>query len=409
MNALQKTANEAWQLYRGRGQISSKLLRSHVYRAWERSHTQKASPLHMKAEQLSAVETERLLQEKSDLIEAARPYMLALSAAAGRERHAAMLGDAQANVLDVVADEATLHGPNGFPGPGSMLQEALSGANGIGTPLIENAYVELVGAEHFIQGFHVYTCQGIPIVGPGQEIVGVLSSSVRRPEASQRLREIMIVAAQGIGAELIARQWESMLQHANHVQHAQFSPENLENLRQDLLQLYSAWRMHIELAALHLSRSTQDQRPESGLRLLEAASRAIERFREQSMLCLRLTSPDPGLCDRFQVRSVLDLMTELLATEARMRRVTVLMSGPQDAWITANQRRLEKYVLRLFLEGLNAAEGDVLKVDVFPHSAARPLEIRFTSRPDSKAYTSHTALLISEQGAMTIEPCRSTL
>lgn len=401
MNFLQQTAGEAWQLYRGRGQISNTLLRSHVYRAWERSHIQKASPLHMKAEQLSALATERLLAEKDDLIQAARPYMQALSSAAGHEKHAAMLGDERAIVLDVLADAATLHGPDGFPGPGSMLQEALSGANGIGTPLMENAYAELVGAEHFIQGFHIYTCQGIPIIGPGQQVVGVLSTSVRRPEASHRLREIMLVAAQGIGAELIVRQWESMLQQM--VQHAQLSQGILEKLRQDLVQIYSAGRMHVELAALHLGRTNHDQRPEAGLRLLDAAARAMESFREQSLLCLRLASQGTDPCDWFQVRSVLDPIADLLATEARVQRVTVLMSGPKDTWIYTDRRRLEKCVLRLFLEGLGAAEGSVLKVDVFSRDDVLSLGICFTSRPDSKVHASHTALLVSAQGAITIE------
>lgn len=402
MNLLHQTAIHAWQLYRGRGQISKKLLRSHVYRAWERSHIQRASPLHMKAEQLSASTTERLLAEKFNLIQAARPYIQALSSAAGPEKHAAMLGDERAIVLDVVADEATLHGPNGFPGPGSILQEALSGANGIGTPLVENAYAELVGAEHFIQGFHAYTCQGIPIVGPGQQVVGVLSTSVRRPEASQRLREIMIVAAQGIGAELFVRQWESTLQQM--VQHAPFSEAVLEKLRQDLVQLYSAGRMHVELAAAHLSRMTHEQRPDAGLRLLDAAARALERFREQSLLCLRLASQGADPCDWFQVRTVLNPIAELLSTEARICKVTVLTSGPQDAWIYADRRRLERSVLRLFLEGLHAAEGSILSMDVVPHADPLSLEIRFTSRSDSQAHASYSALFVSAQGAITIEP-----
>jgi transcriptional regulator of acetoin/glycerol metabolism len=404
MNLLHKTASEAWQLYSGRGQISNTLLRSHVYRAWERSHIQKASPLHMKAEQLSALVTERLLMEKSDLIQAARPYMQALSSAAGQEKHAVMLGDESAIVLDVHADAATLHGPDGFPGPGSILQEALSGANGIGTPLMENAYAELVGAEHFIQGFHVYTCQGIPIVGLGQKVVGVLSTSVRRPEASQRLREIMLVAAQGIGAELIVRQWESMIQQM--VQHAQLSQGILEKLRQDLVQLYSAGRMRVELAALHLSRTPLDQRPEGGFRLLDAAARAMESFREQSALCLRLASEGAEPCAWFQIRTVLNPIVDLLSTETRVQKVTVLVSGPQDMWIYTDRRRLEKCVLRLFLEGLIAAQGSVLQVDVFSRDDAGSQGIRFTSRPDSKIYASCTTLLVSAQGAITIESGR---
>jgi hypothetical protein len=272
---------------------------------------------------------------------------------------------------------------------------------------MENGYAELVGAEHFIQGFHLYTCQGIPILGPGQQIVGVLSTSLQRPEASQRLREIMIVAAQGIGAELIVREWESMLQ--SMLQHAQLSPETLEKLRQDLIQLYSAGRMHVELAALHLSRMEHEQRPEAGHRLLNAAARAMERFREQSLLCLRLASQGADPCDWFHVCSVLNPIAELLATEAHICQVTVLRSGPQDAWIYADRRQLERNVLRLFLEGLHAAKGSILSMDVVPHADPLSLEIRFTSRSDSQAHASRSALFVSAQGAITIERQSNTM
>lgn len=401
MEPIHQTASEAWQLYRRRGQISSTLLRSHVYRAWERAHILKASPLHMKAEQLSAQATEQLLSKKMDLIQAARPYMQALSSAAGRERHAAMLGDSDAIVLDVVADEATLHGSDGFPEPGSILQEALSGSNGIGTPLVENAYAELVGAEHFIQGFHHYTCQGVPIVGPGNQVVGVLSTSVRRPEASQRLREIMIVAAQGIGAELLLRQLEAMVQQI--VRHAQLSEGVMDKLRQDLVQIYTAGRMNVEVAALQLSRGSDASTLKSAGRLLEVAARAMEKFRKLSTLCLNLARSDSSPREWVHVNSVIDQIEDLLTTEARIKKVIIIHSGTADAVINTDRRLLEKSLLRVLLSGLNAAEGHILKVEVLPLMDGASYEIAVIPILGSQVPVAHAVLKLEGTGTISME------
>jgi sigma-54 dependent transcriptional regulator, acetoin dehydrogenase operon transcriptional activator AcoR len=152
-----KAAFRAHEQYVSIGKLSPALLREPVFRAWERSHLQGASALRAKAIQLEPLETERLLESKKEIILAAQPYLRALSKAAGSVPHAAMLGDAQAIVLDVKGDEQTVHGPVSVPGPGSLLDEGACGANGIGTPLAEGAYAELVGPEHFIGGFHPFT------------------------------------------------------------------------------------------------------------------------------------------------------------------------------------------------------------------------------------------------------------
>src|SRR5512134_4154864 len=170
---------DAWRRYVSTGALARTRLRDPIFRAWERCHDLGTSPLQPKAESLSAAATERLLAEKSEFLGAARPYMAALSRAAGSERHAAMLGDDRGVVLDIVGDEQTVHGPEPFPGPGALLAEEVSGANGIGTPLAGAEYVELVGPEHFIGGFHVFTCQGVPVRAPDGAVTGVISTSVR--------------------------------------------------------------------------------------------------------------------------------------------------------------------------------------------------------------------------------------
>ena len=128
----------------------------------------------------------------------------------------------------------------------------------------------------------------------------------------------------------------------------------------------------------------------------------MESFRAQSSLCLRLASQGTDSCEWFQLRTVLEPIANLLATEARVQKVFVMMSGPQDLWIHADRRRLEQGVLRLFLEGLSAGAGSVLKVDVFSCHDALSLGIGFTARSDSKVHASYKTLLVSAQGAITI-------
>jgi transcriptional regulator of acetoin/glycerol metabolism len=57
LNLQSSEAAEAGRLYVQKGALAKSLLRHHVYRAWERSHLQKASALAMKAEGLSQIET----------------------------------------------------------------------------------------------------------------------------------------------------------------------------------------------------------------------------------------------------------------------------------------------------------------------------------------------------------------
>jgi transcriptional regulator of acetoin/glycerol metabolism len=348
---------EAWLLYKGRHQISTKLLRPHIFRAWERSHVLGASPLQPKAERLSLANTQRLLVEKADLLQAARPYMRALSTAAGHERHAAMLSDEAAVVLDVVGDDATVLDPT-FPGAGSILTEELSGANGIGTPLAEGRYLEIVGVEHFIEGFHAFTCQGLPIRSLDGRVVGSLSTSVRKQEASGRLREIFMVAARGIEAELALRQLERRIADVIMVEPESTLP--LERLQQDVIQAYTVGKMSVELASLYW----HDEPGMDGRSLLVDAGRAIETFKEQSRLCIDLASSEQGTPEPLAILRLLERIEQLLTTEARIYKVDLMHGECADVIVVADRRSLERRVMRLLLAGLAAAAGGYLRIEV---------------------------------------------
>ncbi|MFN6558622.1 MAG: hypothetical protein RMY28_002300 [Nostoc sp. ChiSLP01] len=146
MSSQTSNVLEAGRIYRSIGAIPPDLLRADIYRAWERSHLQGANPHTLQAERLSSLDTERLLEKHTYLLNAVRPYFRILSQAAGRERHAVMLSNHEAILVDVIGDEQTIHGPEPFPLPGALLSEAVAGANGIGTTLAEENYTEIVAA-----------------------------------------------------------------------------------------------------------------------------------------------------------------------------------------------------------------------------------------------------------------------
>jgi transcriptional regulator of acetoin/glycerol metabolism len=156
-----------------------------------------------RADILPALDTVALLKHESGLIKVAAPFLNALSRAAGDERHAAMLSDGSGRVLKIVADPLTLNDPN-FPQAGSLLSEAVAGANGIGTALAEGHYVELVGPEHYIEGFHIFTCQGVTLAGALGRPAGVLSMSLRRAEAASKVRDVLFCASEAAECELLA-------------------------------------------------------------------------------------------------------------------------------------------------------------------------------------------------------------
>lgn len=348
-------AREAWRRYVSTGALARSFLRDPVYRAWERCHLLGASAQQPRAETLSPSATESHVARRAAFVAAAQPYMTALSHAAGRERHAAMLGDEDGIVLDIVGDEETVHGPEPFPGPGALLAEQVSGANGIGTPLAEGDYLELVGPEHFIGGFHVFTCQGVPVHAPDGSVAGVISTSVRRVEASQRLRDILLCAARGMEAELLRARLEEDLQRM--LTGAGDVP--LARLREDLVQSFASARLRLESAARRASRGDRD----ATLAVIAEARGAIERFRAQASLWRELAAGGAGAPRPFGLHERTAAIAELLRTEARIRGADLVLFAAEPVHAVADVRAVSRELLSVLVSALrDAANGGAVRV-----------------------------------------------
>ncbi|HJV86073.1 MAG TPA: hypothetical protein VJ698_11420 [Noviherbaspirillum sp.] len=383
------TNEEVWRHYVVTKSIPDDVLRKPIERAWRRCDQVGASPFVMQARELRTYQARALFARENNLIEAARPYMQALSKSAGDERHAAMLGDRNAIVIDVLGDEESVHGPQRVPGPGALLAEQQAGSNGIGSPLAEGGYIELVGPEHFIEGFHLFTCQGLPLKGPDGETAGVLSTSVRRVEASHRIREILFCAARGIEAELIRRQLSSELQD---LMAGAPDASLLDRLQQDIVQIQGAARLRLE-KAIRLARATRQSEVSQQI---EAANELIMRFQNQSRLWREIASPSAEAPNFHDLGRHVKEMSTLLATEAAVHGLDIEVRCATPVQIYADRFDLQRTLFRAFLRAFESATPKTtLPVDVVVDDGLAMGIVRFPTLPDVVVTVSqHPAALL---------------
>lgn len=342
----------AWQEFVTTGKLEPGCVRDPVARAWQRSAAAGCDPRSARADVLSPEATLALVRKESKLIEVATPFLMALSRAAGNERHAAMLGDGGGRVLRIVGDAATI-ADEGFPRAGSLLAEENAGANGIGTALAERTYVELAGPEHFIEGFHVFTCQGVPLLGASGVPAGVLSMSVRTQSAAVKVRDILFCASEAAECELLSGWLSDMLATAAPFERV------LELLRQDVVQRIATTRLRFEVAARQIAAGTDASAT------LDAARNLIAAFRRQAAIWRSLIDERPAQPERILLADFTGDFMRLVDTEARIAGVRIVMGRITRIVVIDEMRRLSQRLLRCFLDGLQAAApGSEIEVSV---------------------------------------------
>lgn len=331
-------------------------VRPHVLRAWLRSAAAGCDPRMPTAQSLTPVETLILLERESKLIDAARPYLAALSRASGGVRHAAMLADHGGHVLDVVGDEASIDGPEAVPGPGALMSEACAGANGLGTSLAEASYVEIVGPEHFIEAFQGHTCQGIPILSANGQIAGVLSISLPGLTPATHVRDILFCASQGIECDLLSQELLETVVRSRHTGDTSVA----ERLRQDIVQHLAAARLKLELAAQRLARGGDIAT------LVHAAEELTIRFRQRAELWRDLVTDAVAAPGPIRLDDLVAQMLALLTTEASINELTLTWGAQQDAAVIMSDRHgAGRKILTEILSGMQrVGRGGTLQIEV---------------------------------------------
>lgn len=344
---------EAWAGFLRTGDVDERHVRPVIQRAWQRSVAAGCDPYQARADVLTADDTIELLRREHRLVAIATPFLGALSRAAGSERHAAMLGDGQGRVLKIIGDPDTVADAN-FPRAGSLLSESVAGANGIGTALAEGSYVELVGAEHYIEGFHVFTCQGVPLQGVRGEPVGVLSMSVRRQETASKVRDILFCASEAAECELLSERLSETLGLLAPLERI------LECLRQDVIQGIAMARLRFELAAREIAAGTDASAT------LRAAQRLIDKFRREAAVWRNLVGHGTSAVEPIALVELVEDFTALLATEARVAQIELVWKRADKLIALDDVQALSQRLLKLFLDAMQrVAPGNAIGIAVF--------------------------------------------
>jgi transcriptional regulator of acetoin/glycerol metabolism len=316
---------------------------------------------------LAEADTAALVEREAQLIEAARPYLRALSLAAGAEQHAVLLADARGVVIDMAGVEKTVGLAGGFPSVGMVMSEGIAGSNGIGTALAENDYVEVIGPEHFVQCLSEFTCQGLPLRQSAGRVVGVLAMVVNRVAVAARVREILFCAANGIEAELMRRRIERHVERVRSEEGGAFG-HAADVLWQDLVQLQAAARLRLERA----SDVARHERPQDALRLVLLADELVRRFARQAELWKEFAFDEAGSAQPVDVTERLAEMVQLFATEADVRGVQLALRQSGSVTAFVDPLALSRLLFRAFLQALDTpAAGAAIEIsaDVLAQSA----------------------------------------
>lgn len=376
------TVKTAWNKFVSGGAVEPGTVRPHVLRAWERCMELGCDPWLARADVLPGPETAHLLQREERLVQVATPFLDALSLAAGRDRHAAMLSDGHGRVLKVIGDRLTMEDEN-FPRAGSLLSEATAGANGIGTTVAEGRYVELIGPEHFIEGFQVFTCQGVPLVESPGACSGVISMSVRRVEAAFRIRDILFCASEAAECELLSsRLCDAVAQ--GQVQGI------LEPLRQDIVQGIAIARLQLELAAHDLALS------ETAAVSLREAQELIEGFRQQAALWRDLAERPTGEQEAVRLAELAENFCRLMATQARVTNTKLVFGRMENLRVVEDRRALSQRLLEAFLTTMQGVQpGSEIQVEVVRRDGSGRIALRGIAPEGGAVVHAVEAMLVS--------------
>ncbi len=253
-------------------------------------------------ERLSAEDIQRLRCTNDALLRAAAPYLRMLSRAAGDERHAVVLAERGAVVLDVRGDVSSEEGSVATHPLGSRLAEAMTAevATNPGRFLFRSA----------------------PLFGAEGALVGLLGVWTRSATSTERLGELLPVAAKGVGAELAAGDLRGRV--AELLSSEAQDAVTLEQLYQDMVQVYTAGRLDLERASLGLPR------PSNVACLLCKGLCAFERFERLTSIWWMLASPEPWQGVELATGSLLLDVTALLHTEAAIAGVALEAAAAPD-------------------------------------------------------------------------------
>jgi PAS domain S-box-containing protein len=150
-----------------------------VRESWERCRAFGIDPAGLKEQPFDADRLSEALRRNRRLVEIAVPYLERIHETLGAQPHVVAVAGRDARILRLLSDSETARGAkqtNLFEGA-SWAEDDI-GCNGVGTALVSQKPVVLIGPEHFQEAYVGWTCIGVPLRDQAGRIIGALDLSV---------------------------------------------------------------------------------------------------------------------------------------------------------------------------------------------------------------------------------------
>ncbi|APH14246.1 sensory box protein [Clostridium sporogenes] len=167
-------------------------------------------------------ELKRELNNNSELIIIATPFMNKLYQFVKGSNFFVILTDGDGCILNVIGDESILKEAfNVNMIPGAYMDEKNMGTNAMSMALSEKSPIQISGEEHYVKAYHRWTCSAAPIKDINGKIIGTLDLTGYSENVHSHTLGMVVAATNAI---------EKMIELNNYNRALQVSKKSIENV-----------------------------------------------------------------------------------------------------------------------------------------------------------------------------------
>ena len=194
---------ERWMAYVNSGESSSEV-KSYISDSWERCRKMKVDHLGGSGTRVGESELRESILKRQELIKLSSPIMENVFEMVKNTSYSVVLTDEKGIIIDLIinSDLMNFHSNLNFV-RGSLWDEKSVGTNAIGTCLAIDKPIQVIGAEHYCEYHHRWTCSAAPIHNSRGEIIGSFDISGRAEDVQTHTFGIAASSANRIEKQLV--------------------------------------------------------------------------------------------------------------------------------------------------------------------------------------------------------------
>jgi len=204
---IQISYKQEWKKFTETGEVDENIIRPLIADSWRRCKLLNLDPFKPISEKcLTRIEVKKLIESHKELVSVAWPFMELLYDVVEGSGFRVDLIDEKGNFLKMIGDLEAIENSKKINSLiGANRSESIGGTNSTGVVLVTKKPVQTIGAEHYFESLHSYTCSAAPIFNQKEELIGVINMSAHIDLANNHTLGLVIAAAEAIQNEMRIR------------------------------------------------------------------------------------------------------------------------------------------------------------------------------------------------------------